>query len=58
VQYDITSKVIFERCKGAILRSLCKLDIAEIEDIEDLSQETVSLRRSDFVVKVRDKEVG
>ena len=33
MQYDITSKVIFERCKGAILRFLCKLDIAEIEDI-------------------------
>jgi hypothetical protein len=56
MRYDITSKVIFERCKGAILRFLCKLDIAEIEDIEELPQETVSLRRSDFVVKVRDRE--
>ena len=34
MQYDITSKVIFERCKGAILRFLCKLDIAEIKEIE------------------------
>ena len=56
MQYDITSKVIFERCKGAILRFLCKLDIAEIEEIKELPQETVSLRRSDFVVKVKDRE--
>ena len=58
MQYDITSKVIFERCKGAILRFLCKLDIAEIEEIKELPQETVSLRRSDFVVKVKDRSGG
>ena len=56
MQYDITSKVIFERCKGAILRLLCNFDLAEIEEIKELPQETVSLRRSDFVVKVKDKK--
>jgi len=53
MQYDITSKVLFERCKHSLLKLLCRLDFIEIEEIVELPQETVSLRRSDFVVKVK-----
>ena len=53
MEYDITSKVILTRCKEGILRHLCGLEVEEAELLETRPQETASLRRSDFVLRVQ-----
>jgi predicted transposase YdaD len=52
MQYDIASKVVINMAKEAILRRFLSLDPAIIEFIEELPQETTSLRRSDFPLHV------
>ena len=52
MQYDIASKVVLSRCKEGILKHLCGIDVKRAELIETAPQETVSLRRSDFVLRV------
>ena len=52
MQYDIASKVILTHCRGPILRELCGLKVVDSELIERRPEETASVRRSDFVLKV------
>jgi hypothetical protein len=56
MKYDISSKILIEKCRGEILRRLVGLSVAESTVLEQLPQETVSLKRSDFPVLVTDEE--
>lgn len=58
MHYDIVAKVLTEKCRGEILRHLPGLSVAEISLPEQLPQETVSLRRSDFPIPVTDESGG
>ncbi len=51
MHYDIATKVILSRCKETVLRELCGLPVKSAFLIEDRPQETVSLRRSDFILR-------
>jgi len=52
MQYDIASKVVIGMGKEAILRRFLDMDPETIELIEEIPQETTSLRRSDFPMHV------
>ena len=56
MRYDVASKRLVEIGKEAILRWLLDIDVESAELIEEIPRETVSLRRSDFPLLVRDKE--
>ncbi|MCD6507555.1 hypothetical protein J7M22_13145 [Candidatus Poribacteria bacterium] len=56
MQYDVASKVIVEHGKEAILRRFLGIDPQEVELIEELPQETASLRRSDYSLRVKTAE--
>ena len=58
MRYDIASKRLVEIGKEAILRWFLGIEVESAELIEELPKETVSLRRSDFPLLVRDKEGG
>ena len=47
MRYDVATKVVVEHGKEAILKRLVGIEAVEAELIEELPQETVSLRRSD-----------
>ncbi len=53
--YDIASKILMETCRDEIIRYFAGIEVEESTLIEELPQETVSLKRSDFPVMVRDK---
>ncbi len=52
MHYDVVSKIILSRCKEVFLEYFCKLSVKDALFLETRPQETASLRRSDFVVKV------
>ncbi len=54
-QYDVASKILMETCRDEIVRYFAGIDVKESTLIEELPQETVSLKRSDFPVMVTDK---
>jgi hypothetical protein len=56
MKYDIAAKVVIENGKEAILRRFLKMDPDIIEIIEQLPEETTSLRRSDFPLLVTLKD--
>ncbi|MDQ1326855.1 MAG: hypothetical protein QG641_135 [Candidatus Poribacteria bacterium] len=56
MQYDIASKVVISLGKEAILRRFFNMDTKTIELIEELPQETTSLRRSDYPLRVTLKD--
>ncbi len=56
MEYDIAAKVALETSKEEILRRYLSIEPKDIEILEELPQETVSLRRSDFPLRVRTKE--
>ena len=56
MQYDVAAKVVVQHGKEAILRWFLGIDPEEVELIEELPQESVSLRRSDFPMWVRTKD--
>jgi hypothetical protein len=56
MQYDVAAKVVVQHGKEAILRWFLHIDPEYAELIEELPQETVSLRRSDFPLWVRTKD--
>jgi len=56
MQYDVAAKVVVQHGKEAILRWFLGIDPEEVELIEELPQESVSLRRSDFPLWVRTKD--
>ena len=55
MQYDIAAKVIVEMGKETLLRHFLHIEPISAVLIEELPQETVSLRRSDFPLRVRDQ---
>lgn len=54
-QYDLASKILMETCRDEIVRYFTDADVDETSIVEELPQETVSLKRSDFPVKIKDK---
>lgn len=56
MKYDIAAKVVIENGKEAILRKFLKMDPGDVEIIEQLPEETASLRRSDFPLLVTLKD--
>ncbi len=52
MKYDIAAKVVMETGKEAILQRFLGLDADSIQIIEQLPEETPSLRRSDFPMRV------
>jgi predicted transposase YdaD len=54
MHYDIAAKVIMEKCRGEILRRFLGLSVSESTLLQELPQETVSLKRSDFPILVTD----
>ena len=54
--YDIAAKVLIDICRDEILRRFLHLDVNHSSLIENLPQETVSVKRSDFPMKVIDAE--
>jgi len=55
-QYDVASKILMETCRDEIIRHFAGIDVQESTIIEELPQETVSLKRSDFPVMVKDRK--
>ena len=55
MSYDIAAKVLIEKCRHEILRRFLGLAVADSVLIEDLPQETASLRRSDFPILVTEQ---
>jgi hypothetical protein len=56
MKYDIAAKVVIDAGKDVILREFLKLDLESSQYIENLPEETVSLRRSDFPLRVTLKD--
>jgi len=52
--YDIAAKVLIDHCRDEILRRFVNLEVTESCLIESLPQETVSVKRSDFPMRVTD----
>jgi len=52
MKYDIASKVIVDMGKKAILREFLGIEYEDVKLLEELPEETVSLRRSDFPLRV------
>jgi len=48
MQYDVAAKVVVEHGKEAILKWFLRIEPEHVELIEELPQETATLRRSDF----------
>lgn len=53
-QYDVATKILMETCRDEIIRYFVGINVAESSLIEELPQETVSLKRSDFPIMVKD----
>ena len=53
--YDIAAKVLIESCRDEIIRFFTGIEVSDSTLVEELPQETVSLKRSDFPVLVTDK---
>jgi hypothetical protein len=56
MRYDISSKILIEKCREEILRRLVGLSVEESTVLEQLPQETVSLKRSDYPMLVTDED--
>lgn len=56
MHYDISSKILIDKCREEILRRMVGLSVVESTLLEQLPQETVSLRRSDFPILVTDEK--
>ncbi|MFW6333335.1 MAG: hypothetical protein ACOC23_08545, partial [Thermodesulfobacteriota bacterium] len=54
-QYDIASKILMETCRDELIRYFAGMEVEESTIIEELPQETVSVKRSDFPILVKDK---
>ena len=52
MKYDVASKVVVDTGKEAILRRFLNIEPDSIQLIEELPEETVSLKRSDFPLHV------
>jgi len=54
-QYDIASKILMETCRDELIRYFAGIEVEESTIIEELPQETVSVKRSDFPIRVKAK---
>jgi len=52
MKYDIAAKAIVSMAKEAILKRFLGIDFKDIKLIEEIAEETVSLKRSDFPIKI------
>ena len=50
--YDVAAKVLVEKCRDEILRVFLDIPVGESTVVEEVPQETVSLRRADFAIRV------
>ena len=58
MHYDLASKVLLSRCKEPFLSYFCGLPVKDALLVEEKPQETPSLRRSDFLLRVRLEDGG
>jgi len=56
MKYDVASKTILNLGKEAILRKFLDINPSSIQFLEELPEETVSVRRSDFPLHVVQKD--
>jgi len=56
MRYDIASKRLADLGARSLLRAFLKMEVEESHLIEELPRETVSLRSSDFPIRVRTRE--
>lgn len=56
--YDIAAKVLIDTCREEILRRFLGIPVSASTLLEDIPQETSSLRRSDFPLLVTDEQGG
>lgn len=54
MHYDIAEKILIEKCRDVLLEHLLQISVSESVILEDLPQETVSVRRSDYPIQVTD----
>ena len=55
MQYDVTIKRLLEIGKKEIFKFFLDIDIESAEIIEEIPKETVSIRSTDFPIKIKDK---
>jgi len=55
MKYDITAKRLLEIGKESILKYFLSIDVESAEILEELPEETVSIRSTDFPIKIREK---
>ena len=55
-QYDIVTKVLMERAADRMIEQFLGLAVADLELIEELPQESASLKRSDYILRVMDHQ--
>ncbi len=56
-KYDIALKTLLECAREDFFRLILKEDIREMKQIEELPSETVSVRSTDFPVRVVDDTI-
>ena len=52
MKYDVAAKVVIDIGKEAILQRFFGIDTGSIQLLEELPEETVSLKRTDFPLQV------
>src|SRR3990172_7394996 len=56
MQYDIATKVVMEQGGASLIESFLGITVQEFKLIEELPQESVSLKRSDYLIKAKTPE--
>ena len=56
MQYDIATKVLMDQAAASLMERFLGIRTAEFEYVEELPQESVSLKRSDYILRVTDKD--
>lgn len=54
--YDVVEKVLVQKCREAILKHILGIPISKSLLIEELPQETVSARLSDYTIRIRHED--
>jgi len=55
MKYDIAGKVLIEKCREVLLAYFLGIEVSQSVLLEELPQETVSVKRSDYPLKVTDQ---
>jgi hypothetical protein len=58
MKYDIATKVLMDKSGQKLIERFLGFTVEEFELIEELPQESVSLKRSDYILKVRTRHEG